>query len=146
MDSPPIASTSGLPASSRARSRPPWHHETFAFTKSRPIPPELRALCRSLFEADVSCQIAAERATACTLAVVRHIVQMRLEHGWSTQYMAELLTKSHDEYVDIERETTVPKSSTLKRMIDVFGYDYPHTPKIFVSRPKHNIKKGTRRR
>ena len=111
--------------------------------------PELAELCRGIFEAEVGSQIAAERVTSAIRALVAKLAEVRQLNGWSLQYMAELMEMRSSDYVLIEQGASIPRKSTVKRMMAAFGFEYMHTPVLFTSRPFHrktSNKKGTRKK
>jgi transcriptional regulator with XRE-family HTH domain len=103
-------------------------------------------LIRDLFEAQIQAQIANEKITACVTDIVEWLTDERRLRGWSVQYMAELLRVEVRTVHRIEQGVAIPRGSTIKRYIEVFGYQYPLTPVLFASKfkPKAVVKKATR--
>lgn len=144
-DSLPTAATSASRGFTRARSN---YHVPFAHTtRLRPPLPDLRDLYRKLWEKALASQVAAEMTTQATWEVVRLLRRMREERGWTPEYMAKLISVELRTIHRIEQEVQLPKPSTLRDMIEAFGYQVPMTPILFTSKPSQaNIKKGTRRK
>lgn len=93
-------------------------------------------------------QMAAERVTTCIWALVRHLRHLRELNGWTPEYMAALINVEVRTIHRIEQEVQLPKFSTLKAMVFAFGYEVPHVPILFTSKPSRSAitKKGTRTR
>lgn len=107
----------------------------------------MRVLWRDLYEAEIGCQVAAENVTRSIWRIVRVLKVMREAQGWTADYLSKVVGVEVRTIHRIEQEVQLPKVSTLRGMLSVFGLDAPATPIFFTSKPKQQtVKKGTKRR
>lgn len=107
-----------------------------------PAEGELSLLYQQLFESTISAQIALERTAHTKKQIAQVLRRMRQERGWPIAYVAEMVGMAPREMMCVERGFTVPRDSTLRRLMACFGFTAPVPPILFTSRLTANQKKG----